>query len=204
MFAVDHLVMRLVFRVEVRGLDNLPHGPIVIAPNHVSYLDPAAVAAALPWQRLSETYWGGWTGTLFTNFLMRWFSRLTHVVPVDPQRGAMSSLAFGAAVLERGQSLVWFPEGERSTDGKLQPFRSGIGLLMERRSAEVVPTLIEGAYEALPPGSWLPRPHKIRVTFGESLDIDQLIKDGNKQETHEQIAASLQDRVGSMASDEQP
>ncbi len=200
-FAVNRLVMRCLFRLEVQGLDHLPDGPIVIAPNHVSYLDPPAVAAALPWQRLRHTYWGAWTGRLFNNFVMRWFSRVTHVVPVDPQHGAMSSLAFGAAVLKQDHNLVWFPEGARSTDGQLQPFRSGIGLLLKSRSARVIPTAIRGAYESLPPGRWLPRPQKIRVAFGETMNVDALFEDfesGDEAESHEHIASELQNAVAAL------
>ncbi len=74
---------------------------------------------------------------MFANAFMRLLSRLTHVVPIDPQRGVMSRLAFGAAVITRDQNLVWFPEGERFPDGQLQPFRAGIGLLLEHHQTRV-------------------------------------------------------------------
>jgi long-chain acyl-CoA synthetase len=197
-FALNRWLMRLVFRLRVEGAERLPDAPIVIAPNHASYLDAPAIAAALPWQRLRQTYWGGWTGTMFTNVFMRLLSRLTHVVPVDPQRGVMSSLAFGAAVITRGHDLVWFPEGERSTDGKLQPFRSGIGLLLEHHRTRVVPAVIDGAHEALPPGRWLPRPRSIRVTFGQPLDVRAVMEDGGDEETSERITTALQNAVAAM------
>jgi long-chain acyl-CoA synthetase len=200
-FALNRWLMRLVFRLRVEGAERLPDAPIVIAPNHASYLDAPAIAAALPWQRLRQTYWGGWTGTMFANVFMRLFSRLTHVVPVDPQRGVKSSLAFGAAVITRGHDLVWFPEGERSTDGKLQPFRSGIGLLLEHHRTRVVPAVIDGAHEALPPGRWLPRPRKIRVTFGQPLDVGALMKDGDDEEMSERITTALQNAVAATMRD---
>lgn len=105
-FVVNRLLMRLVFRLEVNGEDQLPKEQMVIVPNHVSLLDLIAVAAALSPQQLSETYWGGWTGRLFANPLMRWFSRLGRVVPAEPEGSAMSSLALAAAVLDRGHNLV--------------------------------------------------------------------------------------------------
>lgn len=196
-FGVSGLSTRSLFRLEVEGTENLPDGPCVIAPNHLSYLDAPAVAAALPDKRLRETYWAGWTGTLFRNPLFRQFSRLARVVPIDPQTGVLSSLAFGAAVLERGQTLVWFPEGERSPNGQLQPFRAGVGLLLEHHSVPVVPTLIEGAHEALPPGRAVPRFKKIRVTFGEPLDPQSLIED-DAEEPHQQIVDALYNAVAAM------
>jgi long-chain acyl-CoA synthetase len=197
-FAVNRRFMRLVFRLRVVGADRLPAAPIVIVPNHASYLDAPAIAAALSWQRLRQTYWGGWTGTMFANMLMRLLSRLTHVVPVDPQRGVMSSLAFGAAVITRGHNLVWFPEGERSADGQLKPFRSGIGLLLQHHEARVVPTVIEGSHAALPPGRWLPRPRPIRVTFGRPLDVHAVMKNGDDDEPSERITIALQDAVAAV------
>src|SRR5262249_50051309 len=121
LFALNRALMRGLFRLRVKGLEHLPHDdPFVLVPNHVSYLDSLALAAALSYPQLRQTYWAGWTGVAFRNPFTRLLSRLTHVVPIDPQRGAMSSLAFGALVLKRGQDLIWFPEGQRSPTGKLQ------------------------------------------------------------------------------------
>ena len=82
----------------VRGLENLPErGPFVLAPNHVSYLDSFALAAALDDGRLRETYWAGWVGLLFQGPLTRLFSRVFQILPVDPERGLTSTLALGRA-----------------------------------------------------------------------------------------------------------
>ena len=194
-FATNRWLMRLVFRLQVEGAERLPESPSVIVANHTSYLDAPAIAASVPWRRLRRTYWGGWTGVAFANVFMRLFSRLTHIVPIDPQRGVMSSLAFGGAVIRRGHNLVWFPEGERSTDGKLKPFRPGIGVLLRHHEAQVIPTVITGAHEALPPGRWLPRRRTIRVTFGQPLDVQGLTTDGGDQNRSERIAKALQDAV---------
>ena len=107
----------------VEGLENLPgRGPFIIAPNHVSYLDAFAVAAAFDYSVLRRTYWAGWTVAAFGNPPTRLVSRLAQVVPIDPSRAGLSNLAFRAAVLRRGQNLVWFAEGERSPTGSLQRF----------------------------------------------------------------------------------
>jgi 1-acyl-sn-glycerol-3-phosphate acyltransferase len=71
-------------------------------------------------------------------------------------------------------------------------------MLLESCEVQVVPTVIEGAFEAFPPGHPLPRPGKIRVTFGQPLDVDAL-KRSNDSEVHEQIAAALQAHVDSMS-----
>ena len=97
-FALARGIGRALFRLEARGVDSLPPGQLVLTPNHRSYLDPFVLVATLPLGRLRKTYWGGITSTLFTNPLTRLFSRATQVMPVDAERGVISSLAFAAAV----------------------------------------------------------------------------------------------------------
>lgn len=194
MFAVNRRLMKLAFRLRIEGSTQWPDGPIVIAPNHTSYLDAPTIAAALPAGRLQKTWWAGWTGTLFSNPLMRWFSRLGQVVPVDPARGPAASLALGASVLQREYHLVWFPEGERSKTGELIEFRPGIGLLLEHQPAVVVPVAILGAHQALPRGRWFPRFRQITVRFGDPLRTDEIEVSDNDQ-THAQIAATIHEAV---------
>lgn len=174
--AVNRLAMRLVFRLRVTGTGNLPtSGAFVICANHASYLDPFALAAALPYDRLTQTWWAGWTGVLFTGRLQRAFSRVAQVIPVDPDRAAASSLAAGAAVLERGRSLVWFPEGARSRDGTLQRFQPGIGALLTSHAVPVVPVHIAGTFAAWPRGRRYPRPHRVTVTIGTPVAGTDLV-----------------------------
>jgi long-chain acyl-CoA synthetase len=171
-------VMRLVFRLRAVGLDQLPGEPWVLAPNHVSFLDPLVLSAVLerPW--LERTYWGGWTGVAFANPLMRGVSRLWRVLPIEQERSAGVSLALAAAVLKRGDCLIWFPEGERSRTGELLPFRPGIGLLLARFPRPVVPVLIQGTFEALPRGRRWIRPARVTVTFGAPFDPRRVVPPG--------------------------
>ncbi|MGE0826653.1 MAG: AMP-binding protein [Candidatus Binatia bacterium] len=190
------LLMRSMFQLRVSGRENLPErGPFILTPNHVSFLDPLAVGAALPAQHLQLVYWGGWTGIMFTNPVMRLVSRASHVVPIDPQRGSLSNLAFGIAALQRGHILGWFPEGGRSQTGKVQPFRSGIGLILTVQSVPVVPVWIAGTYVALPPGTARLRRHPITVTFGKPLEVETLLRTGSGEHPHERITAALQEAV---------
>jgi long-chain acyl-CoA synthetase len=200
LFLLNRALMRGPFRLGVEGLETLPErGPFVIAPNHVSYLDSVAVAAALDYRLLRRTYWAGWTGAVFGNPLTRLVSRLAQVVPIDPERASVSSLAFGAAVLARGKNLVWFPEGERSPDGKLQPFKPGIGMLLNHFRVPVVPVSIRGTYEAMPRGKALVRPAKITVVFGQPLDVQDLVEhQGEDGQPRGQILQALRDRVAEL------
>src|SRR5207244_11921305 len=132
--------------------------------------DPLAIAQPLDWNQLRKTDWAGWTGIILANPLMRFLSRLGKILPVEPTRAARSSLAFGAIILKKKKNLVWFPEGERSANGKLQQFKPGIGMLLEHFPASVIPVVVHGTREALPPGKFFPRPHPIRIVLGKPLD----------------------------------
>ncbi|MGE4086742.1 MAG: AMP-binding protein, partial [Immundisolibacter sp.] len=119
--AVTWLVMRLAFRLRVTGREHLPaQGAFLLAPNHGSYLDAPALAAALGSRALGPLCWAGWVGIMLANPAMRAVSRLARVLPMDAERRALSSLALGLAALRAGNALVWFPEGARSPSGALE------------------------------------------------------------------------------------
>jgi long-chain acyl-CoA synthetase len=188
--------MRRLFRLDVAGLEHLPaQGPFILAPSHQSSLDPVAVMAALPAERRGNIYWGGWTGLLFNRAGVRLLSRAFRVLPVDPTQGALASLAFGAAALQRGGTLVWFPEGRRSADGSLQPFRAGVGNLALAQDVPIVPVRIEGSGEALPPGSLRPRLRPIRLRMGPAASAAELEREGEGEQAAERIAQALRTRM---------
>ncbi|HEX6142891.1 MAG TPA: AMP-binding protein [Geminicoccaceae bacterium] len=200
LFELNRLVMRTVFRLRVEGRDRLPDGgAYLIAPNHASFLDPFVLAAALSFDELQRIYWAGWTGILFRGPLTRLFSRITHVVPVDPKRGLTSTLALGRGVLERGLVLVWFPEGQRTTDGRLRRFLPGAGWLIDKTGAEVVPAWIDGTYLALPPHATLPRPARLGVRFGRPLRADDLGRELAGAERHASMAERMRTAVEDLS-----
>ena len=200
LYAVDRVLMRLLFRIRAEGLEHLPEDrQWVLTPNHVSYLDPFAVAAVLGWKHLRKTYWAGWTGIAFANPVMRFLSWLGKILPVEPRGAARSTLAFAATILKKKKNLVWFPEGELSPNGKLQDFKPGIGMLLEHSPTSVIPVFVHGTREALPPGKIFPRLRSIRVVFGKPLDARKLKREDRGQKPHQQIATALQDKVAELA-----
>jgi long-chain acyl-CoA synthetase len=193
------LVMRAFFRLRIVGLENLPsRAPFMLVPNHISALDPIAVAAALGRTRLRDTYWGGWVGIMFDRPVMRLVSRAMRVLPVEAQRGSLWSLELGAAALNRGHNLIWFPEGERSPTGDLQPFRAGAARLLQAQPVPVVPVWIEGTREALPPGKLWPKRRRLSITLGGALEAEQLAAMGQGPGTADAITAALHARVQAL------
>jgi len=196
LFFLDRLFMRTLFSLEVHGVEHVPsHGSWVMTPNHVSLLDAPSIIAALEPPYLHRTYWGGWTGIMFRNLVMRFVSRATLVLPVDQSSRPLANLALGVAALARGHNLVWFPEGDRSRDGNIQPFQPGIGLILSAHPVPVIPVLIQGTFEALPRGARWPRRGHIRIIFGEVLHPDKLAGGSKGTDRYRRIAQSLHDRV---------
>jgi long-chain acyl-CoA synthetase len=197
-------VLRAFYCLHIKGQENIPlAGACLICPNHTSFLDPFALGTALPRARRGSTYWAGWTGILHASAAHRAFSRAMHVLPIDLSR-PWASLALGQLALERGNALVWFAEGARSPDGSLQPFLGGIGELVLRSRATVVPARIVGAFEAWPRHRKLPGLGGVSVRFGAPVEGTTLIAEaaGAKLKA-DAIAAGIWARVAALGPAEQ-
>lgn len=199
LLGLNRILLRSLYRLNVQGKDQLPEeAPFILTPNHASLLDPLALAASLTPEQLNRTYWAGWTGIMFRNAFARLLSRAVRVLPIEPESGPLASVAIAVAALQEKQNLVWFPEAGRSHNGKLQRFRPGIGLLSSAHPVPLVPVWLQGTYEALPPGKWFPRPHKISVTFGKPVHASEL--QATAKDDYQALADALQERVAALPS----
>ncbi len=195
----DRLLMRLYFSFRVEGAGNLPPtGPVVIVANHISDLDPLVVFAALPWRRLADIHWGGEASRLFTSAPRRAVARATNIFPAD-DRAPATTIAYARAVLEQGDSLIWFPESWRSPDGRLQQFLPGIGALLDGFEDAIVPAVIEGTFDAMPRGAKLPRPVRARLTFGAPTTVEAARSRGTGETDAARIATGLHALVSDLA-----
>jgi len=202
-----HAIVRLaagtVFRLRVEGLDRVPtSGPLIIAANHVSDLDPFMIGAALSFEHLGEGYWGADLERAFSHPLLSRLARVLHLFPVD-DRAPAASLEMGMAVLGRGRILIWFPEEWRSPTGELQRFLPGVARLALESGAPILPAYISGTFEAMPRARRLPRPGRVRVAFGSALTAAELGAksgvDGEGEDREERICAALRAAVAALA-----
>lgn len=171
-------ISKVAFRLEVRGLENLPQPPYIITPNHTSLVDGFVVASAVPFNTFYNLYFVA-IQEYFDNMATKAFARLAHIIPINPEAYLYRAMQLSGFVLRNSNALCLFPEGGRSIDGKLMAFKKGVGILSKELNAPLIPTIIEGAFTALPMGAWLPRPVKITVSFGRPVypkDIDSLKK----------------------------
>ena len=146
------------------GADSLPPGPLILAPNHASYLDPPATGCGL----FRVTYYLA-RHTLFKPPIASWLLPSIGSIPVNQNSPGPSSLKNIFEVFKNGGTLVLFPEGQRTFDGSLRKAEPGIGMIAARANVPVVPVHIIGSREAMPRnGSWHPfRP--IRVVYGQPM-----------------------------------
>jgi long-chain acyl-CoA synthetase len=173
LYGVNTLLTRGYFRLRAHGTENLPDGPFLLCPNHVSDLDALMVAGALPSVVRERLVWAAARSRLFGNRLYPILARSVQVFPVD-DRVPTVAVDLAVETLDAGSVQVWFPEGWRSPDGNLLPFQPGVGHVILRSGAPVVPVLISGTLEALPRDRRLPRPARITVTFGAPIPAETL------------------------------
>ena len=175
------------------GREHLPtDAQVVYVANHGSFLDPFLMAAAIGTARMARTRWTGFTGMAFANPVTRFMSSIARTLPVDPERGAT------AAAIRKGDSLAWFPEGQRAPDGHLNDFRPGIGRLLARFPLRVIPVRIAGSFDAMPTGRRWPRRVPITLRFGAPIDPWALAPDPAAADARERIARALRDAVSEL------
>lgn len=199
--AVMKLVMKLLFRLETRGLENISaSGNFIITPNHASYLDGFVVVLSLPFSVFRNLYSQG-ISDFFTGSLKGWFAKRAHVIPINSSSYLNRALQTSAYVLRHGRSLCVFPEGGRSPDNTLLEFKKGVGILAVEMGIPVVPVYIKGAFEALPREAAWPKFRKISVTFGTPLsakDIDFSKKPANMDD-YQYFAYLIREKVKELS-----
>lgn len=152
-------------RVEVENRPDFDRlGPVVLAPNHVSYLDPAVLQHAC---RRHVTFL--MTATIYQIRLLRWFFRFWGAIPVPEGAVASQAMKDALVAIRSGRLVAIFPEGRISRDGRLNPGRGGVVTLIARGGVPVIPVAILGTFEVLPRHRLWPRRHLVRIRFGEPI-----------------------------------
>ena len=194
------LICKLFFRLEARGLQNIPSKRnFILTPNHTSYLDGFVLLLSLPFSYFRNIYSLG-LRDFFTGAIRGWLAKISHVIPIDSSSYLNRALQTSAYVLRNNYSLSVFPEGGRSIDGNLMEFKKGVGILAIEAGVPVVPVCIKGALKALPRAAFWPRPAKITVTFGSPLlasDIDFSKKPADMDE-YQYFTDLLRERVQAL------
>jgi len=193
----------------IEGRENLRgvNGPLLVIANHIGHVDVGFILTALPTRfrhRLATAAGGEALEALHTppperNPIakiydrLQWFlgGSLLNVFPRPREAGFRQSFAHAGRAVDRGYSVLVFPEGRHTTDGKMNPFRSGIGLLANNLNIPVLPMRIIGLFEVKDAGKRFAPPWKIRVRIGKPITFDP-------GTSPQQIASELQKAVEAL------
>jgi long-chain acyl-CoA synthetase len=195
--AICLAVFRGIYRLRVEDLENVPKtGPFILVANHCSYFDAFILAAVLPRPVAQQVFYLGFEW-FFRNRILAWWARGVRVIPVDMDNYLVRALQASARVLRDGKILCLFPEGERSVDGQVRPFRKGAGILVRELRVPVLPAYITGSFEAWPRGQSLPRFHPLRVRFGAMVPAQDLLGEAapHGADDAETVVMRLRERV---------
>ena len=193
------ILFKVCFWLRVEGKEHLPqHGPYLICPNHTSYFDGLFVVCALPYRVALNTYFVGHSA-FFDHFLLRPCNRLARLIPIEMNFNMVEALKAAAYVLRNDKIVCYFPEGQRSIDGEVQPFRKGVGILSKEMSTPVVPVYLEGAFKTWPRKWRWPRLAKVTVHFSPVRGTQDLLYGlESADDAHNAIALNLQNLVSTL------
>ncbi len=178
------VLMRLLFRLDARGTENVPvTGPALVVTNHSSLLDPPAVGAVVSRQLCFMA-----KAELFTVPLFGRLITALNAMPVRRGESDPAALRTALRVLAEGRALLVFPEATRGPEGVLREGRAGAGMLAVLSGAPVVPAYVMGTGRAWPKGRLLPRPARVRVHFGKPLQFGG--RQGGRDRKAQYLAAS--------------
>jgi 1-acyl-sn-glycerol-3-phosphate acyltransferase len=188
------LLARIIFSMRVIHPERMVEtGPLLIAVNHSSFFDPPLAGIC---SRRGVYY-------LARKTLLKWpfFGPLfpaMNVIPVERDGNDMSALREVIKKVKEGNAVLLFPEGTRSLDGDLQPARAGIGLVIAKTGAPVLPMRIFGAYEAFPKKARRFQLSQISVVIGEPIHFSVEETSNTSRETYQLLSNRVMDAIGAL------
>ncbi len=185
---------RSLFGLKVVGREHLvTEGPVLVASNHQSFLDPPLIGTLYDDEMVFLA-----RKTLFRG-IGKWLYRQWNAIPVDQERPDMASLKTIIRKLKEGHRVLVFPEGARTLDGSLGDAAPGIGLIAAKSGAIIQPVRIRGAREALPRGSARIRLARITVSIGPPIRLTpEEAKQAAGKEGYEQLARRIMAAIAAL------
>jgi len=187
-FAIAH-------RLTIMGREKLPaHGPFVLAANHCSHLDALALGTALTRRYRERAFPIAAGDVFFQSTVTSTFSAIMlNALPMWRKNCGPHALADLRRKLQEERAIfIIFPEGGRSRNGSMMPFKHGLGMLVAETNVPVVPCGLVGTFEALPPHQNFPRPVSVKLVIGDALEFASI---ANDRTGWSQIAATVESCV---------
>jgi 1-acyl-sn-glycerol-3-phosphate acyltransferase len=193
-YNLSRLVGRMFFRLRIIHRERMIQtGPVILAMNHQSYLDPplAGIACDRAIYFLAKK-------TLMDVPLFRWLLPKLNVIPVSQEGIDRSALKALIRVLKSGNAALVFPEGARTLDGNLQPAQAGVGLVISKTLAPVVPMRIFGAHEALPRGGGGLHFVPITIVVGEPIFFTETDLQSSGKDLYGRLSQRVMDAIAAL------
>lgn len=188
------LLARLFFRLRILHRERMiERGPAILAMNHQSYLDPPIAGTAT-----KRAIFFLARRTLLDLPVLRWLLPKLNVIPVDQEGNDRSALKALIRVLKAGHGTLVFPEGSRTRDGNPKSALPGLGLVIAKTLAPVVPMRIFGAYDALPRNGDRLRFRPITLVIGEPIFFTAADLDGKGKDLYQRLSQRVMDAIASL------
>jgi 1-acyl-sn-glycerol-3-phosphate acyltransferase len=189
------LLARIFFRLRVVHRERMiNHGPVILAANHQSFLDPPLAGSVSD----RGIYFLA-RRSLLNGPVLGWLLPKLNVVPVDSEGGKdRTALKALIRILRAGEGTLVFPEGQRTLDGNLQPAQPGLGLVIAKTLAPVVPMRIFGAYAAWPVHEKFPRPRQVTIVVGEPIRFTREDVEIGGKEVYQALSQRVMDAIAAL------
>lgn len=186
--------------LSIAGAENVPSGgACILAPNHQSFVDGPLVLSGLPWNELGEYFFYA-TEEHVRGERRRRLAARSNIIIME-RAHLKDSIMKLAKVLREGHRIIIFPEGARTHDGSIAPFKKTFAILAKELDVPIVPVCIRGAYDALPRGSRFVNPNHIEVSYLPAINPSA---DESYEELARRTQASLEQRLNMPVSGQKP
>ena len=197
-YHLARLLGRLFFRLRVLHRERMiNHGPVILAANHQSFLDPPFAGSVA-----DRAIFFLARRTLLDGAFAGWILPKLNVIPVDSEGGKdRTALKALIRILRAGEGTLVFPEGQRTPDGKLQPAQPGVGLVIAKTLAPVVPMRIFGAFDAWPIHEKWPRPGRVTIVVGEPIHFTEQDLQPPGKDLYLRLSQRVMDAIAALTLD---
>ncbi|MER3443124.1 MAG: 1-acyl-sn-glycerol-3-phosphate acyltransferase [Meiothermus sp.] len=186
--ALAYFLLRVLFGLRVEGTERVPEdGPVILASNHLSFLDPIAIGSVCPRPVAFIA-----RADIFRYPVLSWLLPRVYAIPVERGTSDLGAVKAAIRALKEGLAFGIFPEGQRSRTGKLEPFKSGTASIAMRTGAKIVPVAITGSDKAWPVGQAPRLRRNIKVVFGDPITLpDKKLDHQGLEEVTRQLEAMV-------------
>ncbi|MDQ2868109.1 MAG: 1-acyl-sn-glycerol-3-phosphate acyltransferase [Verrucomicrobiota bacterium] len=197
-YTFSRWLAKIFFRFRILHRERmLQRGPVILAMNHQSYFDPPLAGNAA-----DRAIFFLARKTLLEHWFFGWLLPKLNVIPVDQEGSDRSALKALIRILRANEATLVFPEGSRTLDGALQPAQPGLGLVIAKTLAPVVPMRIFGAFDAWPRGRSKIRLHPITIVVGEPIYFTAADVAGGGKDLYQRLSQRVMDAIAELQIDE--